>query len=336
LSGVPKASARFGTAASRTLKVLGSTWGRAVFTVACLAIVISQIDTGVVEDRIESGRPLVFAAAVLVGVACLALGALRWRLLLRGVDFLLGVGPTLRIYFVATFSGTVLPSSVGGDVARSFLVVRRGLLLGRVAGTVVADRIFALAALIVVAWAGAIVRPSVTPGSMVGILGAATAGLVLVGVLGAWVLRARPEPLLRRLGPRVRAGLASGLAGFSGSLRSPGLVAKTVVISLAIQVLAAWQIVLLARAIDIDIPIETAALALALVTLASLFPFSIAGFGIREGSYAVVLGAAGVTTTDATIVSLLTFVALAFASLPGAVGLAVWGAKPLIESSPAT
>jgi hypothetical protein len=73
--------------------------------------------------------------------------------------------------------------------------------------------------------------------------------------------------------------------------------------------------------------------ALALVTLAMLIPISIGGFGVREGSYVVVLAGGGIGHTDAVLISLLSVVALFVATLPGAYELARGGLAPAVREA---
>ena len=86
----------------------------------------------------------------------------------------------------------------------------------------------------------------------------------------------------------------------------------------ALMVLAAWTI---ARSIDLDLSFTLLAVVTPLVIVATLMPISIAGFGVREGGYVVLLAQAGVSTADATLLSLLNVAALAIATLPGAAAL---------------
>jgi hypothetical protein len=61
-----------------------------------------------------------------------------------------------------------------------------------------------------------------------------------------------------------------------------------------------------------------------------LMPISIAGFGVREGGMVLVLGAAGVSATDATVISLTGVVAVMLATLPGGLALVLPGPKPVV------
>jgi hypothetical protein len=74
--------------------------------------------------------------------------------------------------------------------------------------------------------------------------------------------------------------------------------------------------------------------ALALVTVATLVPISIGGFGVREGTYVLLLGGASIGATDATLISVLSVAALFIASLPGAFMLARGGLAPALREVP--
>jgi hypothetical protein len=71
-----------------------------------------------------------------------------------------------------------------------------------------------------------------------------------------------------------------------------------------------------------------------LVTVVTLIPISIGGFGVREGSYVVLLAGASIAATDATLISVLSVATLFLASLPGAFMLARGGIAPALEAVP--
>jgi hypothetical protein len=133
------------------------------------------------------------------------------------------------------------------------------------------------------------------------------------------VLAAAAFVLLARRGGRAARILAQGMA--VGGTRS--VLTTTTALGLLYQaliVLAAWT---LARAIDLDLSYTLLLVVTPLVIVVTLMPISIAGFGVREGGYVALLAQAGVSSTDATLLSLLNVAALAIATLPGAVALLV-------------
>ena len=100
--------------------------------------------------------------------------------------------------------------------------------------------------------------------------------------------------------------------------RSPALLSQWLALSILYQGLIAFQLVMLGRAIDVELSFATAAVALTFVTLVTLVPISIGGFGVREGSYVVLLGGVSIAASDATLISVLSVATLLVASLPGA------------------
>jgi uncharacterized membrane protein YbhN (UPF0104 family) len=114
----------------------------------------------------------------------------------------------------------------------------------------------------------------------------------------------------------------------------PALLFILVVSSLIYQALISLQLVMLGRAIDVHLSFATAAVVLALVTIVTLIPLSIGGFGVREGTYVVLLSGASIAATDATLISVLSVATLFLASLPGAYMLARGGIRPVLGMAP--
>ena len=315
----------------RLRRLLGSIWLRAIVTVALLAFVALKIDWDALRQRLGSGHPEDFALAVVALVLALGVGAWRWQLLLRDAGIALGLPRLLRIYAVSSFANGFLPTTVGGDVTRALMVARRGPLLTRTALTILVDRAGALAGLIALAWLALAADPGAVPAGASTALAWITVVCVALGIAaGVAIVRG----VGRTLVPRRLRGLArESRAVLRSYARSPLLPALVLVSSVVFQGLVALQLVLLARAIEVDLPFATAAVALALVTLVTLIPVSIGGFGLREASYVVLLGGASISATDATLISVLTVAALFFASLPGAYLLARDGLAPTREAT---
>jgi hypothetical protein len=112
--------------------------------------------------------------------------------------------------------------------------------------------------------------------------------------------------------------MARPLAGL-GSDRP--LIVSVVALGLLYQALTVLSVWCAARTIGLDVAYALVAVSVPVVLVLTLLPVSLAGFGVREGGYAVLLGTAGVSVTDATLLSLLTVLTMALASLPGAVAI---------------
>jgi uncharacterized protein (TIRG00374 family) len=315
-------------------QLAGSIWFRAFFTVILLGIVAAQIEWSRMEERIRHGHPLDFVAAIVLVVAALVIGAYRWWQLLRKADVHLGMSSLGRVYAVSTFSNTFLPTAVGGDVTRALLVARRGPLLTRTALTIVVDRVGGLIGLIGMAWIAFVFQPG-TVSSGARIFLAWVTAAVVIGFMVVFIGVFRGSGPVRALVPQRLMATASQWRSLLRSYASdPMTIVMLVALSLLYQALISLQLVMLGRAIDVHLTFATAAVVLALVTVVTLIPISIGGFGVREGSYVVLLSGVSIAATEATLISVLSVAALFFASLPGAFMLVQSGVKPVFEVAP--
>lgn len=295
-----------------------SVWIRTGITLALLAVVGSQLDWSQIGERLREGQPLDFVFAVALVVLALAAGAWRWHALLRGAGVQLGVNRLARIYAVSTFSASFLPTTAGGDVTRALLVSRRAADLRRVAVSIVVDRAGGLAGMILIAWLALAIAPGKVPSEASAVL--IWTSLLLVAVAAAVVVALMRGNgwLRRRLPAQVLTMARDSREVLRDYGRSPGLLGLWLGLSMLYQALIAYQLVVLGNAIDVELSFATAAVALTVVTLLTLIPISIGGFGVREGSYVVLLGGVSIAASDATLISVLSVATLLLASLPGA------------------
>lgn len=312
-------------------RVAGSTAFRAAVTAILLWAVLGQLDWERILDKVESGNPAYGLLAVLCVVAALLVGAVRWAVLLRLAGIMLPAGEIGRIYAVTSFANAFLPTSIGGDVARPLMVARRGPVLARAIATVLIERFAALLALLAVAWLGVLAVPGVVSSGSVLALAVVSLGLMTVTA----ALAVRPSIFARVMRALIPVRFAPSLGEAGEVVRalraSPRAVVTVAVQSLIFQALVTMQIVFLAKMIGTELPFGLGAVALALVTLATLLPISIGGFGVREGSYVVILAGGGIGHTDAVLISLLTVAALFIATLPGAIALIRGGFSPTVQ-----
>lgn len=306
---------------SRLLRVLTSFPVRAAVTVALLGALAAWVDWGQFVRRLEKGHWELFAVGVLVVAVALVIGGLRWHVFLRAGEVRTTVPQTLRAYSIGMFANNFLPTGFGGDAARALVIAPAAPSTARAVASVVVDRVTALACLVMLSWLTVAIAPDEVPGSLVGLLGITTAaGVAAASALALAAHRGRRtagDTFLRRL----NRPLAQVWAAIGGRAEARSVVARTTLLGLLYQgtmLLASW---ILARAIDLDLSFALLAVVTPLVIVATLFPISIAGFGVREGGYVALLAEAGVSAPDATLLSLLNVAALAIATLPGAFAL---------------
>ncbi len=306
-----------------------SLWVRLVVTAGLLALVATQVDWEKAWHRVEKGSWAWFAAAALLFATAQVFGAFRWHLLVVAAGIAARWPESCRAYAIGLFFNNFLPTSIGGDAARALVIGRPTGRLPRAFTSVVLDRTTSFLCLLAVSWIMLATNPGPVPGSLIAGLaaatGAVTAAVTLLLLMG---LRSRgrlvswlPEGV-RRFGRDAREALRVSMA-------SRRLLAGATGLGLVVQVFAILSFWAVARSVGLHLPLSLMGVAASLILLIALMPISIAGFGVREGGMVLVLGAAGVSATDATVISLTGVVAVMLATLPGGIALLLPGPKPV-------
>ena len=236
------------------------------------------------------------AASVLVQV----IAGVRWAALARPLGFQRPRRFFIWRFFEGMFFSLCLPSSIGGDVIKAYRVgdtTSRRLLAGC---TVLADRLTGLSALGVLA--GTALAASEYGLGLLGAMGVAMA--LLAGVLGAfWVGLQSIDRIMNLLPETHRA--RTFLAQLLPYKQRPLLIMQAVGWSFLVQMGGAVVVALMARTLQVDLPLVVWFSVVPLVALLMVLPVSIGGFGMRENAMEILLGKHGVAKDQAIAVALL-------------------------------
>ena len=251
--------------------------------------------------------------------------AWRWRLLLLAAGVRVPFTLILRQYFIGIFLNNFLPSTVGGDVGKVYLLGRdHGY--GLVFASVVLDRILGLSCLAtctaVVLWMLPMPSPLLV-GARLTVTGIAAVSLCVLFVIatGTGGLHSR----LSWMGPRV-VGVAQRLQRLriemGGGLKRPMLLAQAA----AVVIVYCWVVgvvyVLFIRMQVRQQPSLAMTTAIMMtISILSVVPISLNGLGVREQLHVALLAPIGVPGEVAVAISLLLFGHLLVAS---AAGLFFW------------
>ena len=292
---------------------------RIVISLGLLYLALRGIDIENLKARLGGVRLEWFGISILVTLFQVLVGALRWREITDQCGAPLSDRQAFRFNMIGSFFNQTLPSAIGGDAVRLWLVGRTGAGWRAATYSVLVDRAIGLIALAVIVvaslpWSYGII------GNARGRLGLVLIDVAALGAGAAFLLLGRLSwAWLKNWWPTRHVHACSVIANNVLFNRRSG--PKIAMLSLLIHVLAvviAWCAV---RAISAPADFEQIFLLIPPIMLITMLPISIAGWGVREASMMVAFGYAGLARADGTVVSLL-FGASFF--VVGAIGGLIW------------
>ena len=291
---------------------------KGLLTVGLLILVLTRVDLGRLPEALGATPPSAVAAALGLTFASVLVSSWRWKRVLRylGEDAALGevFGDTL----VGTTYNLILPTSVGGDVARAYRCGKRIRQPDNAWASVVYERVMGLLSLVLVSCVG--LWGTFSPG-LQQLLAAAT----VMALLLAATLAFAPAPLrlaarVSRLGAhRLGEALQRIAEAFAGPLARPAarletfgwsLVYQFVALSILFAAALPWGEPEIVRAVYLGVPIAL---------VASMIPITIGGLGLRESLFVVVLQPFGLSADRAFALSLVWLAANVLVAVAGLV-----------------
>ena len=245
--------------------------------------------------------------------------AVRWRNISAACGANLPFTSALQISFIATFFNQVLPSTVGGDGARIWLLARKGAGWARATYSVLIDRIagvFALALIVIAClpFTFSLIHDPI-PRAVLLVIGVG----VITGTLVFVLIGRHFRQLFDRWKLTRHLAAASRIsAALCSSHRDAAIVFACSVAIHLITAAAAWCC---AKAIASPVSFAQILFLMPPVLLIATLPVSVAGWGVRESSFMYAFAHAGLAQSDGLAISIL-FGAASF--IVGLVGGIVW------------
>jgi uncharacterized protein (TIRG00374 family) len=292
---------------------------KVAITVALLYFAIGRGNFAVLGERLSRLDPAWMAAALAAAAVQNLLLALRWRDIAMSCGAALPLRRSFKFTMIAIFFGQVLPSTVGGDAVRVWLLARDGAKWSLATYSVLIDRfvgVFALAVMVIAClpWSLTLIQNPVGRIALLligfGSVSAALLFIVLGNMQSAFLQRFWPIRHLMKLAVTLRELSLSSTTGLS-----------TMFLSLLCHVLTSTIAWCAAHAVGAPFEFTHSLFLLPPIMLISTIPISIAGWGVRETALILAFSYAGLAESDALVVSIL-FGATMLAM--GIIGGGVW------------
>jgi hypothetical protein len=299
-------------------RILLST-AKILISAALLYIALRKVNLSDLVSRINIASLIWIGMAIVVTFLQIFVGVLRWREIGAECGAPLATNQAMRFNLIGTFFNQTLPSSIGGDAVRLWLVARGGAGWRAATYSIFVDRAIGLIALaiIIVASLPWSYRLITDPNGRSALLLVDFAALA--GGMGFLVLGRLHWPWLKRWWATHHLHACSVIANRVIFSRKRG--PKVAVASLLVHVLAvviAWCVV---QSIAAPVVFSQIFQLVPPVMLITMLPISIAGWGVREATMGLAFGYAGLMTNEGVNISLL-FGMVSF--MVGAFGGLVW------------
>ena len=271
---------------------------RVAVSLVGITLVVLSVDVGAATNSLLSINMAGFIIAVVLFQIGVAGRAVRWWVLLRSHTDALSIMKLVRLYFIGMFFNLFLPTGFGGDVVRA---AELGTEIDKAtsAATVLLDRMLGIMALFAMALVGMPLAVGQVEAQLllltgvISVVGLAGGLLVLNGRIFGAIL----NWLYDRFGKvKFDGKLLGALSKFNTAIALVGKDYRAVWyafgISLIFNALLVLMHIILSESLQLDVVPIAYLLIVPLVSILLLVP-SIAGIGVREGVFVLLLGTYG-------------------------------------------
>lgn len=287
-----------------------TTYIRLLISAIMITAFIYIADLGKIAIYLKSLSPLAIALIFLSILFSVVVSGLKWHVLLPFDK--ISIIRTTRIFNIGLFFNNFLPSSIGGDGMRIYLLNKEGIRKSISASSVILDRLFASLTLAGLGFFSSIFAThfNILAFSMFTVL------FVIVCIMILLILKGWVPGFINKKESIIKNKLQSLVDAASSFRNNKVAILKNLILGAVFQIFVALVIGSIFLGLDFEVPgfidlmyISTATSVLAMI------PLGINGYGLREGAYIYLLQAYGynisqalsISVTFAVMVSLFSF-----------------------------
>ena len=286
---------------------------------ALIVLIIKRIDFLKIIDLLKKVNIgiVIFALFFIILGQCLL--ALRWRILLTCKNIKIPFKSLIGLQFLGLFFSTVLPTTVGGDIFKIWRFKRdfgRGtegltsIFVGRIIGVLSLLSFFAFII---------VFNFKYIQGFKVNLL----LPLLLILILGSLFIISWKSLLRFKITKNILKvfNLGDKVTGFEKSFSEYKThhlpLFNSFLLSLAVLFSTIGYNFLAAKALSLEVTFQSFLIFIPIIFLLTLLPFTINGWGIREGAYIFFFTQAGLMKEEALAIDIMPLFLILLLSLPG-------------------
>jgi glycosyltransferase 2 family protein len=281
-------------------------------------IILKSLDFYRTIELLKDTNVFFFLLAISILVLQIMIATIRWKFVLDNFNYQLTFRSILSFLWIGLFFNQALPSSIGGDAMRGYYLKRKGGSIKDAAIGVLIDRLFGLIGLVLLVLL-------ITPLLFLRLESVNFHWELILVIIGLLIILNLiiffDSVRFNFLSSRIMSGFKS-LAFESRRMlfsKHPGII--LICLSVAIHILSIFAVMFLSISLALEIEFLGILLIIPLVTLFTLVPISVAGWGVREGVMVIGLGFLDVPPEQSLALSILYGLLMLVIALPGGI---VW------------
>lgn len=306
---------------------------RIIISLGLIFWILLKVDKQQLLESFRSLNVWLLLSSVLAYFVVNAICSWRWQLLLSARGIKSGYWKLFRFFLNGLFFGNFLPTTVGGDLARAYLVADDCKGKSEALASVLVDRVVGLFGVILVGIIGLVLVAK--SGQEINLLKVMVISVIAALLLVVLFLN---KSLIRRFRWILKLPLVQKaehhLIDFYHSIyiyrTHPKEITLAFFLSLMVQVFVVITAYLIALSLGVNTSIIPFFLYMPVIAAVSMIPLSINGWGLQEGAFIIFFGRVGVAKSLALSLGFLYhLVAIAISLLGGILWLLFGGRKPV-------
>ncbi len=297
-----------------------------IVTLAIIIFLFARVDLATMGQNLAHANLALLAVALALYFIAIALGALKWQVLVRAQALQATFGSLLTYSLVGLFFGNLLPSNVGGDVIRAYDLMRTTNRAEAAAISVLVDRLMGLVAFLGAAVVmAALAAFTLTRGAELEQIEIATVIAATLFIFAAALMFSRRVSQrvkrvfefapFRRLQP-IAQRIYHALQVYRHSYRA---LALNLALSALIVIVTTFVWYAVGIALGVNVSLFYFFLFNPLIAFVLLIPISFNGLGPKEATAVFFFGLVGVPNETALAMSLIFHLLIVLTSLPGGI-----------------
>jgi uncharacterized protein (TIRG00374 family) len=301
---------------------------KVIIGLGLIALLIYKIDFEQFKERMTQIPIQSYLLGLLIYTGGMAVRTLRWQILLEAVGNFIHLWKLIRFQFTGTFFNQFLPSSVGGDGARVYLLCRHGVSWEKAIGSVLIERIVGMLMLVLLGILAAFAGYRIYQNNWIYLI----LLLLLCVLIGAVLLlfsNRTAELVLSALGKlhlnKLREIADRFLKGLRVYRSHPAALAHVTLLSFAFQLIVIWLFYHFSLQLKMGLSLWYFILFIPIVMSVSQLPVSLNGTGVREWACVILFTHVGAGEAQAVALAVCYWLLQAGPAMLGGIVFGVTG-----------